>query len=103
MSDKPLATDDNLIVVLDDGETFGPLQGSNIVALPDGLDSLEKIEEYLEEHEDSLDALPMRSIKDSDTIIRWMRIFFPDMQVEQDNDGQVVIYTGITEGESSEG
>jgi len=95
MNNKNIESDDNLIMVLNDGETFSPLQGSMIVSLPNGMVTSDEIEKYLEKAD--FDALPIQSVKDSDTVMRWMRIFFPNMQVETDNDGQVIIYTGIIE------
>jgi hypothetical protein len=37
----------NYIMVLNDGETFTNLDGCTVVKLPEGIDSIEQIEEFL--------------------------------------------------------
>ena len=83
-----------LITVLNDGETYTNIEGSHIVAVDDNM-SAEDIEEMLAE--DNYAAFELGEVKDSNTILNFFRIFFPQMQVEQDSDGQVLIYTGIFE------
>jgi len=95
MNNKNIESDDNLIMVLNDGKTFSPLQGSMIVSLPDSVVEVDDVEKFLKEGD--YDHFHIGEIKDSDTVMRWMRVFFPDMQVLQDEDGQIVIHTGIIE------
>ena len=84
-----------LITVLNDGDTFTNMEGTMIAAVPDEVFDEDDVESFLKEGE--YDHLMLEEVKDSETIRRWFRIFFPNMQVEQDSDGQVLIYTGIFE------
>jgi hypothetical protein len=84
-----------LYTVLEDG-THGPIEASMIAAVPDSIVAdADGVEQFLKTGE--YDHFHLGEIKDSATVMTWMRIFFPNMQVEQDNDGQVIIYTGINE------
>jgi hypothetical protein len=87
---KPIPT--SLVTVLNDGDTFTSTEGTKIAAVPD---DVEDVETFLKEGD--YDSLPLGEVKDSDTILRFFRLFFPEMQVDTDNDGQVIIYTGINE------
>jgi hypothetical protein len=40
--------------------------------------------------------------KTTGDILSYVRVFFPDAQVEQDQDEQIVIYTGLRPGEGDE-
>lgn len=84
-----------LIVVLNDGDTFTNMEGTMIAAVPDEAFDDDDVESFLKEGE--YDHLMLGEVKDSETILRWFRIFFPNMEVGTDNDGQVLIYTGIFE------
>ena len=96
MSDKNSKT--SLVTVLNDGDTFTSIEGTMIAAVPDEVFESDDVESFLKEG--NYDHLMLGEVKDSATILRFFRIFFPNMQIEQDNDGQVVIYTGITEAKS---
>lgn len=92
-----MPNDTGYIVVLNDGETYTGIMGCQIAAIPHFEEMLEtdQVESFLKEEE--YDHLYLGEVMDSDTILRWFRIFFPNMEVEQDQDGQVLIYTGIYE------
>lgn len=84
-----------LLVVLNDGETFSDMAGCHIVAT-----RLDELEEAMNEGDEkglfeNCESLPIGPITDVHKILKWMRVFFPDMQVEEDLDGQVLLYTGI--------
>lgn len=96
MSDENSNT--SLVTVLNDGDTFTSMEGTMIAAVPDEVFDEDDVESFLKEG--NYDHLPIGEVKDSETIARWFRIFFPNMEVGTDNDGQVIIHTGITEGES---
>lgn len=85
-----------LVTVLNDGDTYTDTPGTKIAAIPQHVFDGDDVETFLKEGK--YDQLPLEEVKDAETILKFFRLFFPGMQVEQDNDGQVVIYTGIMEG-----
>jgi hypothetical protein len=84
-----------LVTVLNDGDTYTGTEGTMIAAVPDRVFDDDDVESFLKEG--NYDHLNLGEVKDSATILRFFRLFFPGMEVGQDNDGQVIIHTGITE------
>ena len=88
-----------LVTVLNDGETFSDIQGTMIAVVPDDIED-DEVETFLKEGD--YDHFMLEEVTDSNTLMLWFTIFFPGMQVEEDNDGQLIIYTGITESDEEE-
>lgn len=86
----------NLIVALNDNSTFTPLEGCYIACLTDEQQLESDLTSEIPNPEDC-DHLMIGPVESTDQIFKWMRIFFPNMRVEEDDDGQVVIHTGVYE------
>ena len=81
-----------LVVVLNDGETFSSVKGAKIVPVPNS-GSDDEIVRYLKNG--SYKSLPLGEVNNIETILDFFRLFFPDMKVEEEMDGNILIDTGV--------
>lgn len=96
----------NLIIVLNDGETFSNATGCLLVSVPENVESTDEIEDFLKEgnYPHLTFGQPMsQSVETMRELRAWMSALMPEASVELDNDGQIVIYTGeYVEGSDEE-
>lgn len=83
-----MPTTSDLVVVLNDDSTFTSLEGCTTAQVA--------LDENGDLPEDWANAsLPLAPINDETTLLSYMRIFFPNLQLEEDSSGQLLIYTDI--------
>lgn len=86
--EPPMPTTSDLVVVLNDDSTFTSLEGCTTAQVA--------LDENGDLPEDWANAsLPLAPINDETTLLSYMRIFFPNLQLEEDSSGQLLIYTDI--------
>lgn len=89
---NPSAPSFSLYVALSERGTYDAAKDCILAAVPDSVD-IEDMEQFLKNEE--YNSMPLSEVEDPADILRFFRLFFPNMILDTDNEGQVVIHTGI--------